>query len=76
MILGRDSNYQVILKKVELDLVPEPVCEQKLKKTRLGVFFTLDKSFTCAGGKPNKDTCEGKNLSTVLLVSKVNDLHF
>ena len=60
MVLGREGNYQVIMKMVELDLVPESVCEAELKKTRLGVHFTLDKSFTCAGGESNKDTCKGK----------------
>lgn len=48
------------MKKVPLDLVPQPVCEAQLRATRLGQYFNLDKSFTCAGGKPGKDTCTGR----------------
>ena len=47
------------MKKIELDLVPQHVCENQLRATRLGQFFNLDKSFTCGGGKPGKDTCTG-----------------
>jgi hypothetical protein len=59
-LTGKEGSYQVIMKMVELDLVPEPICETELRKTRLGVHFTLDRSFLCAGGEPNKDTCKGK----------------
>ena len=58
--LGKTGEYQVIMKKVPLDLVPQPVCEAQLRATRLGQYFNLDKSFTCAGGKPGKDTCTGR----------------
>ena len=58
-VLGKAGEYQVIMKKIELDLVPQHVCENQLRATRLGQFFNLDKSFTCAGGKPGKDTCTG-----------------
>jgi len=56
---GKPGEYQVKLKKVPLDLVPQEDCETKLRATRLGRFFNLDKSFTCAGGKIGKDTCTG-----------------
>jgi len=56
---GKPGEYQVILKRVQLDLVPHNDCETKLRGTRLGQFFDLDKSFTCAGGKLGKDTCTG-----------------
>ena len=56
---GKVGEYQVIMKKIELDMVPQPVCENQLRATRLGQYFNLDKSFTCAGGKPGKDTCTG-----------------
>jgi hypothetical protein len=60
---GKAGEYQVIMKKIQLDLVPQPVCENQLRATRLGQYFNLDKSFTCAGGKPGKDTCTGKLFS-------------
>lgn len=55
---GNKGNYQSILKKIQLPLVPHDECEQMLRKTRLGKRFILDDSFTCAGGK-GKDTCTG-----------------
>ncbi len=59
LFLGKTGEYQVIMKKIQLDLVPQPVCENQLRATRLGQYFNLDPSFTCAGGKPGKDTCTG-----------------
>ncbi|XP_069941094.1 inactive serine protease scarface isoform X2 [Cherax quadricarinatus] len=60
---GKDAfdggKYQVILKKVEVPVVPNPECQGLLRKTRLGKFFILDKSFMCAGGEEKKDACEG-----------------
>ncbi|XP_069174524.1 uncharacterized protein [Procambarus clarkii] len=60
---GKDAfdggQYQVILKKVEVPVVDRNDCQNLLRKTRLGKFFILDKSFMCAGGEENKDTCEG-----------------
>lgn len=56
---GKEGIYQVILKKVELPIVPNNVCENKLRTTRLGKFFNLHESFVCAGGDPDKDTCKG-----------------
>nr|XP_045600882.1 uncharacterized protein LOC123759697 isoform X1 [Procambarus clarkii] len=60
---GKDAfdggQYQVILKKVEVPVVDRNDCQNLLRKTRLGKFFILDKSFMCAGGEENKDACEG-----------------
>lgn len=56
---GKDGKYQVILKKIDLPLVPKDTCQSKLRKTRLGTYFSLDKSFICAGGEAGKDTCIG-----------------
>lgn len=60
---GKDAfdggKYQVILKKVSLPVVPYDRCQEMLRKTRLGRFFILDKSFVCAGGKAGQDACTG-----------------
>merc|ERR1712012_792176 len=45
---GDDGNYEVIMKQVQLDMVNHGQCENILKTTRLGEFFKLDQSFTCA----------------------------
>ncbi|XP_038221143.1 phenoloxidase-activating factor 2-like [Zerene cesonia] len=58
-VFGKKGHYAVILKKVELDMVPFDSCNAQLKQTRLGKFFNLHKSFVCAGGQPGKDTCQG-----------------
>ena len=54
------NRYQTVLKEVVVPLVPHEQCQQTLrKKTRLGQFFELDKSFLCAGGTKDVDTCRG-----------------
>ncbi|KAJ8664739.1 hypothetical protein QAD02_006401 [Eretmocerus hayati] len=58
-IFGKEGHYQVILKRVELPIVPHDLCQQSLKGTRLGRHFVLDRSFICAGGEAGKDTCKG-----------------
>ncbi|CAH0730203.1 unnamed protein product, partial [Brenthis ino] len=56
---GKEGNYQNIMKKVELPVVDRKVCQNNLRKTRLGSNFLLHTSFMCAGGEPGVDTCEG-----------------
>ncbi|RZF44952.1 hypothetical protein LSTR_LSTR001913 [Laodelphax striatellus] len=56
---GKEGKYQVIMKKVDLPIVPRNVCEAKLRQTRLGKFFRLHESFVCAGGEAGRDTCKG-----------------
>jgi len=56
---GADGEYQVVMKQVEMDMVDHDTCQSKLRTTRLGQFFELDKSFNCAGGDADKDTCQG-----------------
>nr|AAO24923.1 SD23103p [Drosophila melanogaster] len=56
---GKDGEYQVILKKVDMPVVPEQQCETNLRETRLGRHFILHDSFICAGGEKDKDTCKG-----------------
>ncbi|XP_046975599.1 phenoloxidase-activating factor 2-like [Vanessa cardui] len=56
---GKKGRYAVILKKVEVDMVPFQRCGALLKQTRLGPRFKLHESFVCAGGEEGKDTCQG-----------------
>lgn len=58
-VFGKEGKYQVILKKIELPIVPHPQCQNVLRGTRLGKRFNLHPSFICAGGEPGKDTCKG-----------------
>lgn len=58
-VFGKEGRYQVILKKIDLPIVPRPTCQEALRTTRLGKFFELHKSFICAGGEQGKDTCKG-----------------
>ncbi|CAH0559486.1 unnamed protein product [Brassicogethes aeneus] len=58
-VFGKQGKYQVILKKIDLPVVPRQTCQDKLRTTRLGKYFELHPSFICAGGEPGKDTCKG-----------------
>lgn len=58
-VFGKEGKYQVILKKIELPVMPFDNCQKALRTTRLGYRFILNKSFICAGGEPGKDTCKG-----------------
>ena len=48
----------MILKRIELPMVPRDKCVKELRSTRLGPHFRLHESFVCAGGVPGKDTCK------------------
>lgn len=56
---GRHGKYQSVLKKVHLPVIDRRNCEERLRSTRLGQFYTLDSSLMCAGGGGNGDTCKG-----------------
>ncbi|KAL3278692.1 hypothetical protein HHI36_016228 [Cryptolaemus montrouzieri] len=56
---GSKGVYQAILKKLNLPIVPKDECQERLRTTRLGKYFILDKSFMCAGGLKEQDTCTG-----------------
>ncbi|CAB0005829.1 unnamed protein product [Nesidiocoris tenuis] len=58
-VFGKEGSYQVILKRIELPMVPRDRCQQELRKTRLGPKFRLDETFVCAGGIKGRDTCKG-----------------
>ncbi|CAG9574869.1 unnamed protein product [Danaus chrysippus] len=62
----KKNEYAVILKKVRLPLIDAERCETLLRKTRLGPFFRLDKSLTCAGGEDGVDTCRGDGGSSLV----------
>lgn len=65
---GKDGHYQVILKRIELPVVPRDECQQTLRKTNLGRHFILDPSFMCAGGESGKDTCQGTYVFRSIIV--------
>lgn len=46
---GLKGIYQVFLKKVELPVISNELCQNKLRKTRLGEDFELHDGFMCAG---------------------------
>lgn len=69
---GKEGHYQVILKKVDLPVVPRDTCQDSLRQTRLGKYFQLHESFICAGGEPGKDTCKGDGGSPLVCPSKKN----
>ncbi|XP_049290977.1 uncharacterized PE-PGRS family protein PE_PGRS54-like isoform X2 [Anopheles funestus] len=58
-VFGKQGTYQVILKKIELPIMPYEQCQTALRTTRLGRRFKLHKSFICAGGEKGRDTCKG-----------------
>ncbi|CAH0730217.1 unnamed protein product, partial [Brenthis ino] len=55
---NQTGEYAVILKKINLALVAPQDCQSRLRKSRLGPFFTLHSSLTCAGGEKGVDTCD------------------
>ncbi|KAJ0170060.1 hypothetical protein K1T71_014666 [Dendrolimus kikuchii] len=58
-VFGAKGIYAVIMKKVEINMVPYNRCLTLLRRTRLGPDFTLHNSFVCAGGEEGKDLCTG-----------------
>uniref|UniRef100_A0A2M3Z080 Putative serine protease n=1 Tax=Anopheles braziliensis TaxID=58242 RepID=A0A2M3Z080_9DIPT len=58
-VFGKQGTYQVILKKIELPVMPRAQCQTALRTTRLGRRFKLHSSFICAGGEKGRDTCKG-----------------
>ncbi|KAK9869101.1 hypothetical protein WA026_017339 [Henosepilachna vigintioctopunctata] len=54
-----NGQYQDTLKKTDLPIVEREKCTNVLREARLGQLFNLHRSFICAGGEENKDTCKG-----------------
>ncbi|KAL4712754.1 hypothetical protein ACJJTC_008051 [Scirpophaga incertulas] len=70
-LFGSQGQYQQILKKVDVPIVPSATCQSQMQAARLGPSFVLDTtSFICAGGEANKDSCTGDGGSG--LVCSVN----
>ncbi|KAL9930757.1 phenoloxidase-activating factor 2 isoform 1-T1 [Glossina fuscipes fuscipes] len=63
---GREGKYQVILKRIDLPVVPHATCEDQIRQTRLGLYYELHESFMCAGGELGKDTCKGDGGSPLI----------
>ncbi|XP_044009873.1 uncharacterized protein LOC122853451 isoform X2 [Aphidius gifuensis] len=56
---GDFGKYQNILKEVDVPVVSNAICENQMRKTRLGPSFNLHPGFICAGGEKGKDACRG-----------------
>lgn len=56
--IEEDGKYQVEMQKNELAIVPNDMCQTKLRQTRLGARYRLHDSFVCAGGE-EVDLCIG-----------------
>ncbi|XP_043640978.1 phenoloxidase-activating factor 2 [Drosophila teissieri] len=54
-----DKDQASVLKKIDLPIVPRDVCQEKLRKTRLGPKYTLPRGLICAGGEKDTDACTG-----------------
>merc|ERR1712244_12052 len=67
---GSSGEYQVVLKEIDLPVVEQETCQDKLRQTRLGNKFKLHNSFICAGGDEGKDTCKGDGGSPLVCPSK------
>ena len=61
-----NTQYTNILKEVPLSVVGHDACEQALRTTRLGKWFNLHDTFTCAGGEPGVDACIGDGGSAIV----------
>lgn len=73
---GVEGKYQVILKKIDLPIIPQIQCQHDLRETRLGRRFRLHKSFICAGGENGKDTCKGDGGSPLVCPIPGMDGHY
>merc|ERR1719435_205977 len=67
---GSAGQYQVVLKEIDLPVVSNYECQDKLRRTRLGRRYRLHDSFLCAGGEAGKDTCKGDGGSPLVCPSK------
>merc|ERR1712193_405507 len=67
---GSAGQYQVVLKEIDLPVVGNTDCQDKLRSTRLGQKYKLHDSFICAGGINGKDTCKGDGGSPLVCPSK------
>ncbi|KAL7301832.1 hypothetical protein TKK_0005439 [Trichogramma kaykai] len=70
---GKNSftgSYQNIMREVDVPILDGTDCENRLKNTRLGAAFILNRnSFLCAGGEPGKDACTGDGGSPLVCLN-------
>lgn len=71
---GEQGKYQQMPKKLELSVWDNETCQDTLRTTSLGRYFSLDQSFICAGGKAGKDTCTGDGGSALVCQSPYADI--
>lgn len=55
---GKEGKYPVILKKVELPVVPRLKCRDNIRAAKSSPKFTLHESFMCAGGEGKGERSE------------------
>ena len=67
---GAEGEYQVVLKEIDLPVVDNYQCQDRLRQTRLGSKYKLHNSFLCAGGVNGKDTCKEDGGSPLVCPSK------
>ncbi|XP_058125813.1 phenoloxidase-activating factor 2-like [Anopheles ziemanni] len=58
-VAGANGRYQVILKKIEVPIVPSEKCQKALRTTSLGQEFVIHSSLICAGGEEGRNMCKG-----------------
>uniref|UniRef100_A0A1Y9HAD0 Phenoloxidase-activating factor 2 n=1 Tax=Anopheles farauti TaxID=69004 RepID=A0A1Y9HAD0_9DIPT len=75
-VFGKEGKYHVILKKVQLPVVPHATCQQSMRTTRLGKRFVLHPSFVCAGGVAGQDTCRGDGGSPLVCPIPGSTTHY
>lgn len=66
---GEQGRYQMLPKKLELTVWNNKTCQDVLRNTSLGRYFSLDQSFICAGGEMGKDACTGDGGSALVCQS-------
>ncbi|XP_076346888.1 uncharacterized protein LOC143245020 [Tachypleus tridentatus] len=55
----RNGSYSNVLREVNVPIIDNNLCQDLLRKTRLGKYFQLHDGFICAGGKYGEDSCKG-----------------
>lgn len=71
-----DGKYQSILRKVDVPFVARRQCQQRLRRTRLGMFYQLHRSLMCAGGRKGDDACEGDGGSPLVTELPITESRF
>uniref|UniRef100_A0A1B6H4I3 Phenoloxidase-activating factor 2 n=1 Tax=Cuerna arida TaxID=1464854 RepID=A0A1B6H4I3_9HEMI len=68
-VAGVLGQYQDIMKKVTMSVVPHSLCEEKLHSTRMGRDFQLHDSSMCALALHGRDLCQGDGGSPLVCFS-------